>query len=67
MTRTATLGTCVDGSLLNFIVDTPTLVFANTGEVLAAGRSLWKRTVTAASPGAEGFSLDFANYGDPTG
>jgi len=58
-----------ESALLNFIVDTPTPVFGNTGEVLAAGRSLSQGdSLPLLRLGAEGgiSSLDFANFGPPT-
>jgi len=58
-----------ESALLNFIVDNPTGLFVSTGEVLAAGRSLSRGdSLPLLRLGAEGFfSLDFLNYGDPTG
>ena len=57
-----------ESALLNFIVDNPTGLFASTGEILAAARSLWSGDLRPLLRlGAEGsFQLDFANQGDPT-
>jgi len=57
-----------EDALLNYLIDNPTGNFVNTGEVLAAARSLWQGDPKPLLRlGAEGyFPLDYANNGDPT-
>lgn len=57
-----------EDALVNFVIDNPTGLFLSTGEVLAAGQSLWQGDpAPLLRLGAEGyFPFDYGDSGDPT-